>query len=277
MIELHNLEECIVSWIAAVLAGVASLAPGAQDDVLIFEGARLMPVSSPVIDDGVLVVHAGKIVAVGSRDDVRVPEGGVRFDLSGKTLIPGLVCTHSHIGGGRGGDRSAPIQPDVRILDSLNVRDSGFRRALAGGLTTLNIMPGSGHLLSGQTSYVKLRAGDTIEDLLIRDDEDQPLGGMKMANGTNSIRDKPFPGTRGKSAALVRAKLIRAREYRDKLARAAADPEQMPERDLGLEALAEVLSGTRVVPPPHAPSRRHRHRPPFGRRVWLPRRAPPRE
>ena len=73
--------------------------------------------------------------------------------------MPGLICTHSHIGGIGGADSSGPIQPGVRILDSLNVRDSGFKRALAGGLTTLNVMPGSGHLISGQTVYLKLRYG----------------------------------------------------------------------------------------------------------------------
>ena len=75
--------------------------------------------------------------------------------------MPGLICTHSHIGGMRAGiggaDGSGPIQPGVRILDAINVHDAGFKRAVAGGLTTLNIMPGSGHLISGQTIYVKLR------------------------------------------------------------------------------------------------------------------------
>ena len=66
------------------------------------------------------------------------------------------------------GDGSAPIQPGVRVYDSLNIRDSGFRRAVAGGLTSLNIMSGSGHLMSGQTVYVKLRNGNTIEDLCYR-------------------------------------------------------------------------------------------------------------
>jgi len=142
----------------------------------------------------------------------------------------------------------------VRIFDSLNVRDSGFRRAVAGGLTTLNIMPGSGHLLSGQTIYVKLRQAGTIEDMFIRDADGNPMGGLKMANGTNSMRDAPFPGTRGKSAALVRERYIKAQEYRDKIQRAAGDPDKMPPRDLGLEALVEVLEGKRIV---HHHTHRH--------------------
>jgi len=121
-------------------------------------------------------------------------------------------------------------------------------------LTTLNIMPGSGHLLSGQTIYVKLRGGRTIEDVILRDAAGHIMGGMKMANGTNSQRDKPFPGTRGKSASLVREKYIKAREYRDKIQRAKDDPEKMPPRDIGLEAMVEVLEGKRIV---HHHTHRH--------------------
>jgi imidazolonepropionase-like amidohydrolase len=219
-----------------------------------FVGARILTVAGPVIDDGVLVVEGSRIVAVGRRGEVGVPDGAVTHDVSGKVLMPGLVCTHSHIGGIGGADRSGPIQPDVRIYDSLNVRDSGFKRALAGGLTTLNIMPGSGHLLSGQTIYVKLRAGNTVEDLFVRDAEGRPMGGMKMANGTNPIGESPFPGTRGKSAALIRKQLLAAQEYRAKIAAAAGDPDELPGRNLALEGLVEVLDGKRVV---HHHTHRH--------------------
>jgi len=68
-----------------------------------------------------------------------------------------------------------------------------------------------------------------------------------MANGTNSMKEPPFPGTRGKSAALVREQYIKAIEYRDKVKRAGGDAEKMPARDLGMEALIEVLEGKRIV------------------------------
>ena len=219
----------------------------AQDRHYAFVGARIIPIAGPQIERGVLIVKDDKIAAVGAEGSVSIPAGAKRIDATGKVIMPGLVDTHNHIGGIGGADSSAPIQPDIRIYDSLNVNSSGFKRALAGGLTTLNIMPGSGHLLSGQTIYVKLRGGKTIEDWMIRDADGKPLGGMKMANGTNSMRDKPFPGTRGKSAALVREQYIKAQEYRDKIAKAAGDPEKMPARDLGLEALVEVLEGKRIV------------------------------
>lgn len=223
------------------------------DSVTVWTGARIVPIEGAPIDSGTMIVRGGKIVAVGGADLV-VPDGATVVDATGKTIMPGLVCTHSHIGGIGGADRSAPIQPDVRIYDSLNVHDSGFKRALAGGLTTLNIMPGSGHLLSGQTLYAKLRGGTTIDDLFILDEEGAPLGGVKMANGTNSIRLKPFPGTRGKSAAMVRTEFIKAQEYQAKVERAGDDPTLLPPRDLRLETLVDVMAQRKVV---HHHTHRH--------------------
>ena len=115
-------------------------------------------------------------------------------------------------------------------------------------------MPGSGHLLSGQTLYLKLRDGNTIDDLLIHLDDDRIAGGMKMANGTNSRGAPPFPGTRAKSAALVREQYLKAQAYKKKIEKAGGDPEKMPERDLNLEALVEVLDGKRIV---HHHTHRH--------------------
>jgi imidazolonepropionase-like amidohydrolase len=163
--------------------------------------------------------------------------------------MPGLVDSHSHIGGAQGADSSAPIQPDVRVLDAIDVRHPSIQRAQAGGITTVNVMAGSGHLISGQTLYLKLRDGRVIDDLLIHLPDGSVAGGLKMANGTNSIRTPagPFPGSRAKSAALVREQFIKAQEYQAKIARAQGDPEKLPPRDLALELLGEVLAGKRIV------------------------------
>ena len=220
-----------------------------------FVGATLLPISSPPILEGVLIVEDDRIVAVGPLAGTPIPANASRVDVSGKTIMPGLVCTHSHIGDVSGADQSAPIQPEVRVLDSINVLDPSVSRARAGGLTTVNIMSGSGHLLSGQTAYLKLRRGNTIEALAIREPDGSIAGGIKMANGTNSRRDPPFPGTRAKSAALIRARLIEAQSYQRKLERAASDSEvKPPDRDLALEALVEVLEGRKVV---HHHTHRH--------------------
>ncbi len=230
--------------LAALLLGVVA---AAQDTPHAFVGARIEPVDAPPIARGTLLVQNGRIVAVGAADAVAVPAGAVTVDVSGKTLIPGLVCSHSHIGSVAGADSSGPIQPEVRALDAIDPRDPGIQKAQAGGITTANVMPGSGHLLSGQTIYLKLRDGRTVDELTILNADGGVAGGIKMANGTNPQRDAPFPGTRGKAAALVRAQLHRARDHQKKIAAAAGDASKLPDRNLGLEALVEVLEGKRVV------------------------------
>jgi imidazolonepropionase-like amidohydrolase/outer membrane protein assembly factor BamB len=226
-----------------------------DEEVVAWTGARVMTMEGQDYPSGTLVVRDGKILAVGSDQDVVPPPGARVIDARGKIIMPGLICTHSHIGGIGGADASHPIQPDMRIHDSINVRDSGFKRAVAGGLTTLNIMSGSGHLLGGQTIYVKLRRAETIDDMMILADDGWIMGGLKMANGTNPMREASgFPGTRGKSAALVRQFMIRAREYGEKIRRAEGDPEKLPPRDIGLEAMLEVFDKRRIV---HHHTHRH--------------------
>ncbi len=227
----------------------------AQASIHAYVGAKLYPITSDPIEQGVLLVKDGHILAVGTTDEITIPDDAVITDVSGKVIMPGLVCTHSHIGQVSGADASGPIQPEVRAYDSINVRDSRIEKARAGGITTANIMPGSGHLLSGQTIYLKLRDGNSVDDLVIRTVDGTIAGGIKMANGTNPRKGAPFPGTRAKSAALVREQYIKAQEYQKKLQAAADDPEKdPPERDLGLEALVEVLEGKRVV---HHHTHRH--------------------
>jgi imidazolonepropionase-like amidohydrolase len=230
----------------ALLACGATLV-SAQEKPLAITGAQIIPIAGEPIARGVLVVQHGKILAVGSADTVKIPAGADVLDATGKVLMPGLVDSHSHIGSGTGGDGSSPIQPDVRVLDSFDARDSSIRKARAGGITTANVMPGSGHLISGQTLYLKLREARVIDDLLIKLPDGSFAGGLKMANGTNSIRTAPFPGTRAKSAALVREHYVKAQEYREKIKRAAGDAEKLPPRDLALEELVEVLDGKRIV------------------------------
>lgn len=219
-----------------------------------FVGAHIIPIDGPEIENGVLVIEDGTIVAVGSADDVRIPRRAERVDATDMVIMPGLVDTHSHIGEPSGGDRSAPIQPETRVLDSINPRDAGFQKAQAGGVTTANIMPGSGHLLSGQTLYVKYRDADILDDLLILNEDGNWLGGIKMANGTNPRGGSPFPGTRAKAAALVRAQYIKAQEYGDKKAKAAEAGEDPPPMNLGYEALLDAMSGKKVV---HHHTHRH--------------------
>ncbi|PIQ60033.1 MAG: amidohydrolase [Bacteroidetes bacterium CG12_big_fil_rev_8_21_14_0_65_60_17] len=239
-------------WIGA--PGAISAQSGAAAEVHAFTGAHIIPIDGPEIENGTLVIENGRIRAVGVADDVRIPRNAELHDMAGRVIMPGLVDTHSHIGEVEGADRSGPIQPDVRVMDSINPRDAGIQKAQTGGVTTANIMSGSGHLLSGQTIYVKLRDVDVIDDLMIRDAAGNWMGGIKMANGTNPRGNAPFPGTRAKAAALVRAEFIKAQEYRDKMDAAGDDASKRPARDLGLEALVDVLEGRKVV---HHHTHRH--------------------
>ncbi len=240
--------------VGALLA-LLTLSLSAQEKPVAFIGAQIIPIAGAPIDNGILLVQHGRILAVGDAATVRLAADVRVVDVSGKVIMPGLIDSHSHIGGGSGGDSSGPIQPDTRVLDSIDVRDTRLQKARAGGITTVNVMPGSGHLISGQTLYLKLRSARVIDDLLIPLADGTPAGGLKMANGTNSIRQTgPFPGTRGKSAALVREQFIKAQEYLAKIELAQGDPEKMPPRDLSLEMLGQVLQGKRI-----AQHHTHRH------------------
>lgn len=237
----------------ATVFGLGTL--DAQDRPRAFRGAHIIPIAGPEIPNGVLVVQGGRITAIGAAGSVSIPSGAEVVDVSGKVIMPGLVDTHSHLGSGDGGDRSSSLHSDVRILDAMDAADPGFQRARAGGLTTINVMPGSGLLISGQTAYIKLKQGRVITDLLYCSDPITDIcGGLKMANGTNPRGTPPAPGTRAKAAALVRAKFVAAQEYRDKVRAAGSDSSKRPRRDLELETLADVLDGRRTV---HFHTHRH--------------------
>jgi imidazolonepropionase-like amidohydrolase len=209
----------------------------AQERPTAFTNAKILTMAGETIEGGTLLIENGKIVAVGLGISIP-PDADIR-DVAGMVVMPGIVDTHSHIGQVAGADRSGPIQPEVRAWDAINPLASSIARARAGGVTTANVMPGSGHLVSGQTFYMKLRLGTTIEDISFLWTNGSALGGMKMANGTNSIRGEGgFPGTRAKSASLLRSALSEAKTY-------CNDSER--EIDLANEALCQVLSGRRLV------------------------------
>ena len=252
------LNRTIFLLITICLTLIVTVSDGlSQDQPVAFQGAEIITVTGNTISNGTMVIEDGKITAIGSSSSVTIPQGTTVIDVTGRVIMPGLVDSHSHIGEGDGGDRSSALHPDVRIMDTINPTSDSFKRALSGGITTANIMPGSGHLMSGQTVYVKTKEANTIEDMLVYSDEENNIyGGLKMANGTNSIRSGggPFPGTRARSAALVRNLYVKAQEYRAKVNAADGNEEEMPPRDLEMETLLEVLDGKRIV---HNHTHRH--------------------
>jgi imidazolonepropionase-like amidohydrolase len=232
-----------------------------QADPVAIVGATIHPISGPVIERGTLVVRDGRIVAVGAAESVSIPDDAEVVDAAGHVVMPGIVDTHSHIGIGPRpavpahadvNERSGPVNPGLRAIDAIWPGDPGIRMAVAGGITTANIMPGSGNVIGGQTAYVKLR-GATIEEMLI----DGAIGGLKMANGENPIRSyggrDQAPSTRMAVAALARQAFLDARAYQAeheawrRKSRRERESSAPPKIDLGKEALLEALRGERIV------------------------------
>jgi imidazolonepropionase-like amidohydrolase len=254
---------CTLFVLSIALVPAPAADPPAAAGPVAFRGARIHTAAGKPIDDGVLVIDRGKVVAVGPAGSVTIPQGAKVIDGTGKTIVPGLVDTHSHIGiypkpavpaHADGNEGSGAVQSGLRALDAVWPDDPGIKMALAGGVTTANIMPGSGNVIGGQTVYVKLR-GASVEAMRLADMK--VLGGLKMANGENPknfnfTRNKQPPGTRMKLAAMQREQFVKARDYQKKWAafrKAAAEGKDAPppETDLGLDSLVEVLERKRTV------------------------------
>ena len=224
--------------------------------MLAIVGGRVVPVAGPPFEDGVVLISDGRIEAVGR--DVRVPEAAERLDAAGKVVLPGLVDAHTHLGvheeaeGWAGQDTNEmtdPVTPHVRALDAINPADLAFADAVAGGVLTVNVNPGSGNPIGGQAAAIR-SAGRTVDEMLLR-----APSGLKSALGENPKRvygdRKQLPSTRLGTAAVIRDALVKARNYLDKLDR--GDDGEPPERDLRWEALGLVRSG-------EIPWRQHCHR-----------------
>ena len=254
-----------LSWVALVVGTAPGLTQAAP---IAFVGAEIRTIANGTVEDGVVVVEDGLITQVGRRDEVEIPGDAELRDLRGRVLIPGLVDTHSHVGiyprpavpaHRDGNDPAKPVQPQLRAIDSIWPDDPGIRMATAGGITTANVMPGSGTVVSGQTAYLKFR-GNSIEEMLIADSggegDDEIKGGMKMANGENPKRrgaeKGQAPATRMGIAALQRDLFLRAEAYQKKWQKhrraiAAGEESDAPERSLELEPVVQILEGRRTV------------------------------
>lgn len=194
---------------------------------------------------GDVAIENGKIVAVGQ--SLSYSDAEVR-DVTGMTVMPGIVDPHCHIGmwedamgfeGADGNECTNPITPELRAIDAINPYDRCFEEAVAGGVTTCVTGPGSANVIGGQFVAIKTH-GDSVEDMVLR----FPVA-VKAAFGENPKRvyngKNQTPSTRMATAALMRKALVEAQEYNEKLERGKADPEKMPERNLGKEILARVI------------------------------------
>ncbi|NLW17130.1 MAG: amidohydrolase, partial [Firmicutes bacterium] len=162
---------------------------------------KIYTITQGVIEKGTVLCEDGKIVAVGT--DVAVPEDAQVIDAEGKSVTPGLIDAHSHIGlfgeptlpaTADGNEKTGPMQAALYGIDSLNPADPAFPQVLAAGVTTVYTGPGSSNIIGGTGMAIKT-LGRTVDEMVIPGTE-----GMKMALGENPKRNygaiNRMPGTR---------------------------------------------------------------------------------
>jgi imidazolonepropionase-like amidohydrolase len=221
-------------------------------------GGYVVPIDGSPVDGGTVLLRDGKIAAV-EGSGFAVPDGYDVVDATGKWVLPGFVEAHAHVGvheeaeGWAGDDTNEmtnPVTAQVRALDAINPADLGFRDAIIGGVLSVNVNPGSGNPIGGQTVALKCW-GRTVDQMLLR----EPAG-LKSALGENPKRvygdRKEMPSTRLGIAAVIRAAFVDALNYEQKLNNTSAE-QPVVARDLKLEALLRVLHK-------EIPWRQHCHR-----------------
>lgn len=243
----------------------------------VIRGATVLTGTGERIDNGVVVIENGKVAGVGGAD-VAVPSGATVIDAKGKWVTPGVIDVHSHLGDypspqtdstSDGNEATAPNTSQVWAEHSVWPQDAGFTRALAGGVTTLQVLPGSANLFGGRSAILKNVPSRTVQGMKF---PGAPYG-LKMACGENPKRvygEKGGPSTRMANFAGYRAAWIEAADYKRKWEKywdekAAWDKKnggkkksakkgedngkepEAPSRDLKLETLAMVLSGDITV------------------------------
>lgn len=221
---------------------------------VLIRGGTVMTGAGEEIEGGDVLLVDGEIEGVGVGLDA--PAGAVVIDASGRFVTPGIIDTHSHLGVypspgvegmGEGNEATDPVTAEVWAEHGVWPQDAGFWRALAGGVTTIQVLPGSANLIGGRGVTLKLVPGRGVTDMMF---PGAPMG-LKMACGENPKRvySSRGPSTRMGNVAGYRAAFIRATKYRatwdkwlagDRLADA-------PDRDLELETLAEVLRGNILI------------------------------
>lgn len=249
--------------------------PRRGDEIVAITGATLLLGTGRRIEDGTIVLARGSIDAVGPRASTAVPAGARVIDGRGKFVTPGLIDTHSHMGvyaapsviaTQDGNEMTDPTTPYVFSEHSFWPQDPAIEHAVAGGVTTAQILPGSGNVIGGRAVTMKLRPA--LEARAMR--FPGAPNGLKMACGENPKRvyglSNRAPMSRMGSVFKLRQTFVKAQEYRHALRgyaaeyaawkkkydEAAAHPERAddpgkepraPDRDLGLETLADVLDG----------------------------------
>ena len=219
----------------------------------VIRNVNIFTAAGPLIRNGAVVLRDGKVAAVGATVDA--PADAVVIDGAGKYVTPGLIDTHSHLGvypapGGQalsdGNEATNPVTAHVWAEHSVWPQDAQFPRNLAGGVTTLQVLPGSANLIGGRSVVLKVVPARTVQAMKFPGAK----YGLKMACGENPKRvyANRGPATRMGNVAGYRAAWIQAEQYRRKWDKWSRDTTgEAPTRDLGMETLAEVLRGNILV------------------------------
>ncbi|PKP80483.1 MAG: amidohydrolase [Alphaproteobacteria bacterium HGW-Alphaproteobacteria-18] len=222
-------------------------------------GATVLDGKGGLIEGGSVLIEGGKIKAIGA--DLTAPEGATTINAAGKWVTPGIIDNHSHLGAypspgveahGDGNEISGPVTAEVWVEHSVWPQDPGFTRALAGGITSLQILPGSANLFGGRGVVLKNVPARTVQAMKFPGAPHT----LKMACGENPKRvygygRGAYPGgapySRMGNVAGYRTAWIQARDYKKKWDAFIDGTGDEPARDLELETLAGALSGDILV------------------------------
>ena len=231
----------------------ASRYAGLESTTTLLTGATVLTGTGERLENADVLMADGKIVDVGTG---LTADGAEVVDATGKWVTPGVIDVHSHLGvyaspgtqsHSDGNEVTAPVTAQVWAEHSVWPHDPGFVTALAGGVTSMQVLPGSANLIGGRGVTLKNVPGRNVMDMKF---PGAPHG-MKMACGENPKRvygsREQAPGTRMGNVAGYREAWIAAADYRDKMEAAAAGQGEAPTRDLKLETLVGVLNGEILV------------------------------
>ncbi len=216
--------------------------------MLLIYNANIDTVTNGIVNDGYILVKEDKIKEIGPMTDINLDNFECKkIDANGKSVYPGFIEAHSHLGlsesairfeGSDTNEATEPITPHMRGIDGINPMDITFKEALEAGVTTANVGPGSANIIGGTFAIIKTN-GKRIDDMIIREPS-----AMKCAFGENPKRvyngKNKMPSTRMAIAALFRETLSKAKQYLEKK-EAAEDATKLPSYDAKLEALIPVL------------------------------------